>query len=75
MTRAAGKPLALRGHAWAGDRAVRRLYTSIDFGANLWELDRATEDAILDYLAASYPPRPERRRAPIPPSLMPPAAQ
>lgn len=40
---------------------------------NLWEFDDASEDAILDYLAASYPPQPERRRAPIPPSLMPPA--
>ena len=40
---------------------------------NLWEFAPATEDAILDYLAASYPPRAERRRAPIPPSLMPPA--
>ncbi len=25
--------LALRGHAWAGDRRVRRMYVSIDFGA------------------------------------------
>ncbi len=39
---------------------------------NLWQFDAVTENAILDYLAASYPPRPERRRAPIPPSLMPP---
>lgn len=42
VTHAAGKPLAVRGHAWAGDRRVRRLYTSIDFGAT-WqraELDR-----------------------------------
>jgi hypothetical protein len=38
---------------------------------NLWQFDAATETAILDYLAGSYPPRPERRRAPIPPSLMP----
>jgi DMSO/TMAO reductase YedYZ molybdopterin-dependent catalytic subunit len=38
----AGEPLAVRGHAWAGDRSVKRLYTSIDFGAT-WqraELDR-----------------------------------
>lgn len=28
--------LALRGHAWAGDQRVRRLYTSIDFGAT-WQ--------------------------------------
>lgn len=40
---------------------------------NLWALDAETEAAILDYLTTNYPPRPERRRAPIPPSLMPPA--
>lgn len=28
----AGQPLALHGHAWAGDRRVRRLEWSIDFG-------------------------------------------
>lgn len=42
VTHAEGKPLAVRGHAWAGDRAVRRLYTSVDFGTT-WqraELDR-----------------------------------
>jgi hypothetical protein len=38
---------------------------------NLWDFDAETEAAILDYLAASYPPRPNRRRAPIPPTLMP----
>lgn len=38
---------------------------------NLWQFDAATESAILDYLAASYPPQVSRRRAPIPPSLMP----
>jgi DMSO/TMAO reductase YedYZ molybdopterin-dependent catalytic subunit len=35
--------LKVRGHAWAGDLAVRRMYTSIDFGAT-WQrarLDRA----------------------------------
>ena len=30
------EPLALRGHAWAGDLRVRSLYTSIDFGAS-WQ--------------------------------------
>lgn len=30
------KPLHVRGHAWAGDRQVRRLYTSMDFGAT-WQ--------------------------------------
>lgn len=43
VTHAAGEPLTVRGHAWAGDRSVQRVYTSIDFGAT-WqraELDRA----------------------------------
>jgi hypothetical protein len=40
---------------------------------NLWQFDAATETAILDYLASSYPPQPNRRRAPIPKTLMPPA--
>ena len=39
---------------------------------NLWQFDRETEAGILDYLAEHYPPQPNRRRAPIPPSLMPP---
>ncbi|MEO1246590.1 MAG: sulfite oxidase [Pseudomonadota bacterium] len=30
------EPLAVRGHAWAGDKRVRRVYTSIDFGAS-WQ--------------------------------------
>ncbi len=38
---------------------------------NLWQFDDATENSILDYLAANYPPQPNRRRAPIPPTLMP----
>jgi hypothetical protein len=38
---------------------------------NLWQFDPATESGILDYLAKNYPPQPNRRRAPIPPSLMP----
>lgn len=38
---------------------------------NLWQFDVATENGILDYLAANYPPQPNRRRAPIPPTLMP----
>lgn len=43
VTHAMDEPLAVRGHAWAGDLSVERLYTSIDFGAT-WqraELDRA----------------------------------
>lgn len=31
-----GTPFALRGHAWAGDRAVKRLQVSSDFGAT-WQ--------------------------------------
>lgn len=31
-----GRPLALRGHAWAGDSAVKAMYTSVDFGAT-WQ--------------------------------------
>ena len=38
---------------------------------NLWQFPPDTEAQILDYLAANYPPQPNRRRAPIPPSLMP----
>ena len=38
---------------------------------NLWQFETETEAQILDYLAANYPPRENRRRAPIPPSLMP----
>jgi hypothetical protein len=40
---------------------------------NLWQFDPATEKQILDYLADNYPPQPNRRRAPIPPSLRPPS--
>ena len=38
---------------------------------NLWQFPADTESQILDYLASTYPPQPNRRRAPIPPSLMP----
>jgi len=38
---------------------------------NLWQFQPETETLILDYLAANYPPQPNRRRAPIPASLMP----
>lgn len=41
---------------------------------NLWQFDTATESGILDYLAKNYPPQSNRRRAPIPPSLMPASA-
>lgn len=38
---------------------------------NLWQFQPQIETQILDYLAANYPPQSNRRRAPIPPSLMP----
>jgi hypothetical protein len=38
---------------------------------NLWQFQPEVELEILDYLEANYPPQPNRRRAPIPPSLMP----
>ena len=41
---------------------------------NLWQFSPDVETQILDYLADSYPPQANRRRAPIPPSLMPGAA-
>ncbi len=36
ITHAADEPLEVRGHAWAGDREVRQLFTSTDFGAT-WQ--------------------------------------
>ncbi|MBK6599578.1 MAG: sulfite oxidase [Proteobacteria bacterium] len=36
---ALGTPVALRGHAWAGDRAVKRVDVSTDFGAT-WQTTR-----------------------------------
>jgi hypothetical protein len=38
---------------------------------NLWQFDIPTEQGILNYLANEYPPRVNRRRAPIPENLMP----
>jgi hypothetical protein len=38
---------------------------------NLWQFPADVEAQILDYLASNYPPQPNRRRAPIPASLMP----
>jgi DMSO/TMAO reductase YedYZ molybdopterin-dependent catalytic subunit len=32
-TKVAGRSLAVRGHAWAGERAVRAVHLSVDFGA------------------------------------------
>ena len=42
---------------------------------NLWQFPPEVETEILDYLEANYPPQPNRRRAPIPPSLMPKAVK
>jgi hypothetical protein len=39
---------------------------------NLWQFDAATEAGILDYLAKNYAREDNRRRAPIPSSLLPP---
>ena len=39
---------------------------------NLWQFDPGTEERIIAYLAENYPPDAARRRAPIPPDLMPP---
>jgi hypothetical protein len=39
---------------------------------NLWQFDPDTETRIIAYLAEHYPPQAARRRAAIPPDLMPP---
>jgi len=39
---------------------------------NLWQFDPGTEGRIIAYLSENYPPDAERRRAAIPPDLMPP---
>ncbi len=39
---------------------------------NLWQFTPEIEDKILTYLAEHYAPREDRRRAAIPPDLMPP---
>ena len=39
---------------------------------NLWQFESETEQKIVSYLAQNYPPQEDRRRAPIPPDLMPP---
>jgi hypothetical protein len=39
---------------------------------NLWQFDADTENRIIGYLAGNYPPQADRRRAAIPPDLMPP---
>ena len=37
VSHAAGAPLDIRGHAWAGDQSVAEILTSIDFGAT-WQV-------------------------------------
>ena len=58
-----------------GQRADRNTWLDIirwmQETQNLWQFQPQVETQILDYLAANYPPQPNRRRAPIPPSLMP----
>jgi hypothetical protein len=39
---------------------------------NLWQFDPDTERRIIEYLSENYPPQADRRRAAIPPDLMPP---
>jgi hypothetical protein len=39
---------------------------------NLWQFDADTERRIIGYLASNYPPQANRRRAAIPPDLLPP---
>lgn len=41
---------------------------------NLWQFEEGTENRIISYLAKNYAPKATRRRAPIPPSQMPPTA-
>jgi hypothetical protein len=62
-----------------GQRADRNTWLDIirwmQETQNLWQFQPQVETQILDYLAANYPPQPDRRRAPIPPSLMPKSVQ
>ena len=39
---------------------------------NLWQFEPEVEQKIIGYLADNYPPQEDRRRAAIPPDLMPP---
>jgi cytochrome c5 len=39
---------------------------------NLWQFDPVTEEKIIGYLAANYPPGKSQRRAALSPNLMPP---
>lgn len=59
-----------------GQRADRQTWLDIirwmQATQNLWQFDAQTEDKLLSYLAKNYPPQAGRRRASIPPDLMPP---
>lgn len=44
VVHASGAPFEVRGHAWAGDRSVRNVHTSIDFGAT-WRRARVQRPA------------------------------
>lgn len=44
ITHGFGKSLEVRGHAWAGDLAVREVWTSIDFGAT-WQRAKVRDPA------------------------------
>lgn len=49
-----GSPLAIRGHAWAGDESVRAVHTSVDFGKT-WQkakLQRAANRLAWQHWAA-----------------------
>jgi hypothetical protein len=55
-----------------GDRRTwLRLIRWMQDTQNLWEFSPQTEQRILEYLAANYPPGNSYRRAPLPPELMP----
>jgi DMSO/TMAO reductase YedYZ molybdopterin-dependent catalytic subunit len=63
VSHAFGQPMAMRGHAWAGDLRVRRMFVSTNFGAT-WQrasLDRPVNrlawqrwSAVLDFPAPGY---------------------
>ncbi|MCH8302179.1 MAG: sulfite oxidase [Proteobacteria bacterium] len=44
VSHAAGAPLDIRGHAWAGDQSVAEIFTSIDFGAT-WQVAKIEKAA------------------------------
>ena len=55
-----------------GDRGTwLRLIRWMQETQNLWQIDAATEDRLLDYLARNYGPPEAVRRAQLPPELLP----